>query len=190
MLAPLRDYFRPKYLASSALLGATKEQYFSQLSARVYPGEPGFEESQWITSEDVNVEHLLDVFISIDVDSRIVWDACAGFINHLNLHKPRLITLGPRIEALLDDHPSKAPCLQALILLFRSVENLAECKRLLTHNLKLWRERGNDVQVAVTLGGLADVNQYTGHCKEGLNRSRKHQKSLNGLVIRRVKRGV
>ena len=64
MLAPLRDYLRPKDPTSSPLLGATKECYFSRLLARIHPGKPGFEESRWIRSEDVNVEHLLDVFTS------------------------------------------------------------------------------------------------------------------------------
>ena len=65
MLAPLRDHLCPKDPTSSTLLGMTKERYFSRLSAHVHPDKPGFEESRWITSEDVNIEHLLDVFTSI-----------------------------------------------------------------------------------------------------------------------------
>ena len=34
----------------------------------------GFEEARWITSEDVNVEHLLDVSISTDPDADDTWD--------------------------------------------------------------------------------------------------------------------
>ena len=144
MLAPLRDYLCPKDPKSSLLLSITKECYFNQLSAQVHPSKPGFEEAQWIMSEDVNVEHLLDVFISIDKNSDDVWDACAGLLRHLYQHKPRLITLGPKIEGLPDDHYYKPECLFWLSRLFDSVGNPAECKRLLIQTLKLWKERGAD----------------------------------------------
>ena len=75
MLAPLREYLRPKDLMSSPLLGTTKECYFSRLPVNLNPTEPGFEESQQIMSEDVNVEHLVDVFTSIDANSENVWRA-------------------------------------------------------------------------------------------------------------------
>jgi len=87
MLAPLRDYLRPKDQMSSPL-SATKECYFARLSIDIYPGKPGFEESRWITSEDANVEHLLDVFTSVNTKSKEVWDACAKFMDHLYWHKP------------------------------------------------------------------------------------------------------
>jgi len=83
MLAPLRDHFCPKDPKSSPLLSATKEHYFSRLSVDVDPGRPGFEEARWIVSEDVNVEHLLDVFTSIDTESDGVWNACTSFMEHL-----------------------------------------------------------------------------------------------------------
>jgi hypothetical protein len=73
MLAPIRDHLSPKDPMSAPLLCSTKERYFSRLSADVYPGKPGFEEARWITSEDANVEHLLDVFTAIDVTSGGVW---------------------------------------------------------------------------------------------------------------------
>jgi hypothetical protein len=66
MLAPIRGYLSPKDPASSPLLCSTKEHYFSRLSVDVYPGKPGFDEARWITSEDVNIEHLLDVFTTTD----------------------------------------------------------------------------------------------------------------------------
>ena len=111
MLAPLRDYLRPKDPASPPLLCATKECYFSRLLVRVGPGEPGFEEARWITSEDVNIEHLLDVFTTIDAGSSNVWDVCYHFMQHLLWHKRRLVVLGPNIEGLPDTHPSKPQCL-------------------------------------------------------------------------------
>ena len=49
MLAPLRDHLRPKDPASSPLLVATKEIYFTRLTGEIHPGEPSFEETRWIT---------------------------------------------------------------------------------------------------------------------------------------------
>ena len=181
MLAPLRDYLRPEDPTSSLLLGATKERYFSRLSVEICPGKPSFEESQWITSEDVNVEHLLDIFTSIDTNSKDVWDACAGFVDHLYRHKPRLVILGPKIEALPDDHPSKARCLRNLSQLFESVGNDVECKRLLTHALKLWRERGDEYQVALTLSCLSDTNRCMGLYKEGIRQAKEASEMFEQL---------
>ena len=172
MLAPLRDYLRPKDPTSSPLLIVTKERYFSRLLSRIHPGEPGFEESQWIRSEDVNVEHLLDVFTTVDASSKNTWDVCAGFMIHLYWHKPRLVMLGPRIEALPDNHPSKPRCLEGLSWLFHSIGNMVERKRILTHTPKLWRERGNDRRVADTLCYLSDTNRRTGLGKEGIQQAR------------------
>jgi len=174
MLAPLRDHFRPKDPKSSPLLCTTKERYFTRLSVDVEPDTPGFGEMRWITSEDVNVEHLLDVFTSIDANSEDVWDACTKFIYHLRWHKPRRVVLGPKIEALPDDHPSKAKaqCLQALSCLFEMVGNKVERKRLLTHTLKLWRERGDDHRVARTLGDLSDANRLMHLYKEGIQQAK------------------
>jgi len=89
---------------------------------------PGFGEAQWITSEDVNVEHLLDVFTAIDANSENIWVACANFMCHLFWHKPQLVVLGPKIERLLDNHPSKPHCLYHLSQLFGSGGNQVECK--------------------------------------------------------------
>ena len=83
MLAPLRDHLCPEDPGSSPVLCTIKDHYFARLSVIVGPGEPGFEDARWITSEDVNVEHLLDVFTSIDANPVGVWDTCASFMGHL-----------------------------------------------------------------------------------------------------------
>ncbi|KAF9783172.1 hypothetical protein BJ322DRAFT_1156114 [Thelephora terrestris] len=171
MLAPIRDYLCPLDPESSPLLCATKDRYFTRLSAYLDPDEPGFQEAEWIKSEDVNVEHLLDVFISINPGAWEVWDACEHFMNHLYWHKPRHTLLAPKIEGLPDGHQSKANCLFELSTLFRSIGNWAEEKRLLVHTLTLEREKGDDVWVARTLRFLCDVNRMLGLYKEGIQQA-------------------
>ena len=171
MLPPLRDHLRPKDPASCPFLSTVKEDYIRRLSGEVHPGKPGFEEARWITTEDINVEHLLDVLTTIDANSEIIWDACAKFMVQLYFHKPRRVVLGPKIEALPDDHPSKAPCLREVSRLFSSVGNFVECERLLSHSLRLWREQGNDFQVAQTLRDLSDTNRRMDLREEGLRQA-------------------
>ena len=173
MLAPLRDHLCPRDPKSSPLLCAAKECYFGRLSVGVYPGKPGYEETRWIELEDVNIEHLLDVFMTIDTDSTSVWDVCSYFMDHPDWHKPRLVLLGPKVEALPDSHPSKPRCLCRLSQLFSSVGNLMECKRLLIHTLKLCREWGDEFEVAQTLGYLSDANRLLDLHEEGIQQAKK-----------------
>ena len=49
----------------------------------VRDGDVGFSETRWIVSEDQNVEHLLDVFTSLDAKSDDVWRVCHRCILHL-----------------------------------------------------------------------------------------------------------
>ena len=170
MLAPLRDYLCPKDPALSPLLCATKDHYFRRLLVDVGPGWPGFEEAKWITSEDVNVEHLLNVFTSIDVGSVDVWNVCACFMEHLYWHKRRLVGLGPKIEELPDDHPFKPQCLSKLSKLFQ-FGDYVEHKRLLSCALELWRERGDDLNVAHTLRHLSNANRVLGLDEEGIQQA-------------------
>ena len=107
MLAPLRNHLGPKDLISSPLLRTTKQCYFSRLLVRPNPNRPGFGETRWITSEDVNVEHLLDVSTTVDTNSNDIWRLCGYFVMHLHWHKPRLVVLGPKIKELPADHPLK-----------------------------------------------------------------------------------
>ena len=172
MLAPLREYLRPKDPTASPFLLTAKEHHFRRLSVVVYPGEPGFDESQWILSEDVNVERLLDVFTSIDADSEDVWDACDNFMKHLRWHKPRLVIFGPKIEALPDSHPSKLLCLSSLAALFAKVGNWAERKRILIQSLGLWRKGRDDCHIAVTLINLSDANRMLDFLEEAIRQAR------------------
>ncbi|KAF9792081.1 hypothetical protein BJ322DRAFT_1215335 [Thelephora terrestris] len=168
MLAPIRDHLRPRDPKLSPLLCATKDCYFSRLSVFVSPGWPGFEEARWVVSEDVNAEHLLEVFTSIDTNSEVVWDAFAGFMRRLYWHKPRHTVLGPRVEGLVDDHHSKPRCLIWLAKLSYTLGNYSEQKQLLSQALKLTRERENDSQVAETLILLSGANEALGLHDEGI----------------------
>jgi tetratricopeptide (TPR) repeat protein len=172
MLAPIRDHLGPRDPQSSPLLCATRDHYFNRLSVRVQPGKPGFEEARWIVLEGVNVEHLLDTFTSIDQTRGDIWDICSHFMEHLAWHKARQSILGSKIEALPDDHRSKPKCLFGLSRLFKEMGNQVERKRLLTRTLELWRQRGNDSQVAQTLLDLSDANRLLGLIKEGVEQAR------------------
>ena len=171
MLSPIRDYLVPQDPRSSPLLCATRDCYFSRLSVNVDPGRPGFEEALWVVSEDINVEHLLDVFISIDPDSSDIWDVCFNFMRHLHWHKPRQTTLNSKIEALPDDHRSKPKCLSELSRLLGAIGNHAERKRHLTCALELERRWGNDSWVALILRQLAGVNQLLELYEEGIQQA-------------------
>ena len=172
MLAPLRDYLSPNDPKLSPLLCAVKELYFIRMSVSINPNKPDFKETQWIISEDVNVEHLLDIFTTVDADSNDVWNACAKFMTHLGWHKPRLTLLAPKIEGLPDSHRYKSEYLAALAALPASTGNHVECKRLLSHALKLEREQGDDVGVADILWELCDANRHMGLCDEGVQQAR------------------
>ena len=172
MLAPLRDYLCPRNPRSSPLLCMAKDRYFTRMSASLDPHRDGFGDTRWITSEDVNVEYLLDIFTSIDTGSDDVWGACINFMRHLFWHKRRLIVLRRKIELLPDDHPFKLECSYELSRLFYSVGNHAEQKRLLSHVLVLLKERGDDCLAARILSRLADANRLLGLRKEGWQRKR------------------
>jgi len=172
MLAPLRDYLSPKDPISAQLLCSIKERYFSRLSVDVKPGWPGFEEARWITSEDANVEHLLDVFTVVDATSGGVWDACADFMKHLVWYKPRVVMLGPGIGALAGDHPSKLECLLQLSELLLRVGDHMESIKLLFYTEKLSRERGDDRQLARTLRQLSVVHGLLGLYEQGARRAK------------------
>ena len=172
MLAPLRDYLYRKNPQESRLLSATKDLYITRLSVTINPNAPRFKDTRWITSEDANVEHLLNVFSSTDPDAEYIWSGCNNFMNHLSWHKPRQTLLGPKIEQLPDYHPCKPRGLFNASELSRKVGNLAEQKRLLTISLKLWRMRsGSEDWVAWTLDSLAEANLELGLLEEGIRQA-------------------
>ena len=172
MLAPIRDYLRPQAPASSPLLCTTRDHYFTRLSGFLDPNTPDFGKARWITSEDMNVEHLLDVFISIDINSGDFWDACMHFMDHLYWYKSRRVVLAPKIKALPDNHHSKPGSLFYLSRLFERIGGRAEQKQLLNHSLDLERRRGNDGRVAVTLRWLSDLNRLLQLHEEGIQQAR------------------
>ena len=181
MLAPLRDHLRPKDPKASPLLCITKEHYFARMRVDLASGKPGFEDTQWILSEDVNVEHLLNTFTTIDPDSDGVWVACIGFLRHLYWHKPRQTVLGKKIEGLPDNHRSKPMGLRWLASLFGRIGNATEKTRLLNHVLKLGRERGDDRLVGWVLECLSTANRQLGNFKEGIDQAREALEILDRL---------
>ena len=181
MLAPLRDHLRPKDPKSSRLLRMAKKQYFTRMSVKINRNGPEYGEARWITSEDVNIEHLLDVFTTINANSDSVWGACANFINHLSWHKSRPTILRSKIEGLPDNRRSKPRCLFALSQLCTSVGNHVECKQFLTHALKLYKEQGADRLVASTLMQLSDTNRLLGLRKEGIRLAKEGLETLEWL---------
>ena len=106
-------------------------------------------------------------------------------MEHLYHHKPRLILLGPRIEALLDTHPSKPRCLFGFPRLFALVGKEMERKRLLVYALELWREWGDGFGIAQTLGDLSHANRLLGFQEEGIKQvkeaSRIYEKLNDGF---------
>jgi tetratricopeptide (TPR) repeat protein len=171
MLAPLRDYLRPQDPISSPLLSATKDRYFARMSIVFDRNTPVFGESRWIVSEDVNVEHLLDVFTSFDANVEEVWGASSNFIGHLCWHKPRPTVLRQKIEGLPDDHQSKPRCLAELAELFMLIGNHEERKRALEQALKLVREDGDRELIAGMLIRLSDANRILGLREEGIQQA-------------------
>ena len=172
MLAPIRDYLCPPDPKSSPLLLATKDRYFSRLSVDIHPNLPEFGQARWIISEDVNVEHLIDVFTSIDESSNDAWTTCRGFMEHLYWHKPRQTVLQSKIEGLPDEHPLKPSCLSGLSRLFQRVGNHEERKRLLITTLKLGKERKDDFLVAESLRFISDANRRLGFYGEGIQQAK------------------
>jgi hypothetical protein len=172
MLAPIRDYLSPRDPRSSPLLCATRDQYFGRLMVDIDPAKPGFDEARWIVLEDVNVEHLLDVLMSIDPDGDDIWNACDYFILHLRCHKPRPTILKLKIEALPDHHRLKPNCLSELSRLFGQVGNFSEQKRILVHALELRRRLGDSQEVAYTLQLLSGVNRDLGLYEEGIGQAK------------------
>jgi tetratricopeptide (TPR) repeat protein len=182
MLAPLRDYLHPKDPKESTLLSATKGLYITRLSVIIDPNGPKFGDTRWITSEDLNVEYLLNVFSTADPNSEDIWSGCNGFMCHLSWHKPRQTVLGPKIEQLPDDHRLKPRGLFEVSGLFKEVGNRVEEKRVLLHALKLWRERrDSDHWVARALQRLAEANRVLGLYEEGIQQA----KEASGIFERR-----
>jgi tetratricopeptide (TPR) repeat protein len=172
MLAPIRDYLNPEDPQSSPLLCTARNRYFSRLSVDLHPDLPGFGEAQWIVLEDLNAEHLLDIFTSIDQNMDGIWAACYHFMEHLSWHKPRQTVLRPRIEGLPGNHLHKPKCLYALAHLFGRIGNDGQRKKHLVRALELERQRGDDDRVAKTLRYLADANRLLGLHKEGIRQAR------------------
>ena len=89
-------------------------------------------------------------------------------MKRLYWHKSQPVTLGPKLEALTNDHPSKPECLFQLSRLFHAIGNCVERKRLLTLVSELSRERGDDHRLAQALIYLSQVHLNMGLYEEGI----------------------
>ena len=172
MLAPLRDYLSPDDPRLSPLLCAAKDRYFIRMSVYPDPDKSDSKEIRWIASEDANVEHLIDVFATIDANSDDIWEACDKFMAHLYWHKPRLTFLAPKIQWLPDNHCYKSGYLVELSMFLGSIGNDIDCKKLLNRALKPEREQGSDVGVARILSHLCDASRHMGLYDEGAQQAR------------------
>ena len=150
----------------------TKERYFTRMSIKLDPNLHGFEDGRWILSEDLDVEHLLDVFTFADPYSNDIWEACINFMSHLVWCKPRQTLLRTKIEGLPDNHHSKPRCLLWLASLSGAIGNYTEEAILLNRSLKLERKRRNDTGVALVLKTLSTANKTLGRYEEGVRQAR------------------
>ena len=171
MLVPLRDYLCPKDPLSSPLFCATKETYFARLPVKPDIFSPPPKETRWIISEDVNIEHLLNVLASIDTNSSGVWRTCADFLCLLSWHKPRHTVLGLKIKQLPDDHHLKFDCSLRLTVLLGNIGSHADRKQVLEHIRKL-EEGGDDYRIALISMLLAAANVQLGLAQEALGQAR------------------
>jgi len=202
MLAPLRDYLCSKDPKSSHFLCTVRDHYLSRLSVNINLANPGPKEAHWIMSEDMNVEHLLDVFTTISPALDGIWKACADFMIHLYWYKPRPVVLGQKCRQLPDNHPSKPGCLFGLSWLFASVGNHVEAKQLLVCIVNIRREQRNDFEIAQALRYLAYTNQVMGLHEEGIPQAKEsleiceqlgdivgkaHSLAVSGLLLHSVK---
>jgi hypothetical protein len=162
MLAPLRDYPRPKDPKSSPLFCATKGHYFTRMSVNIDPDYPrdhieGHKcraPARFLYNDRCGIGRLLE--------------SLRRFYGAPRLAQNQLIVLGPGIEGLPDDHPHKPRCLLQLSQLFQMVGNQAERTRLLVHTLKLERERENDSRVAQLSSAIFDSRLQLGLPGEGI----------------------
>jgi tetratricopeptide (TPR) repeat protein len=102
-------------------------------------------------------------------------------MTHLIHHKPRLTILRAKIEGLPDHHRSKPRCLSSLAELFEALGNYVEQKRLQTHTLRLWRERGNERGIVRALMNLSSANREMGLYGEGVEMAKEALEILERL---------
>ena len=180
MLAPLRDYLSSEDPKSFPSLCAAKERYFIRMSVDIGPDKPDFKETRWIRSEDFDVEHLLDVFTTIDANADDVWKSCANVMAHLYWHKPRLTLLGPRIKGLSDVHCCKsrclielsragqAKCLIKLAWLLWDQEQLDAAEEATARAISLLPEMGEQYQVCRYQIILGNIYQFKGEIENAV----------------------
>ena len=150
---------------SLRIRGARVHRVFEMLDAGKLDGKIG-ERSKKVSQKPaaptyvrsaINVEYLLDVFISIDTSSDNAWNAYAHSVDHLYWRKPRRTALTQRIKTFPDDTiSSRYSCL-----------TFPDCLNLV-HTFELETRQGDDYRTATTLVWLSDVNRALDFYEDGI----------------------
>ncbi|TFY63415.1 hypothetical protein EVG20_g6323 [Dentipellis fragilis] len=111
MLAPIRLYISSQYnkpLPSAITLFPNVAAHYHAKIAKSWgaqTSEPDVEGQTWIRTEDVNIERVIALDITVPEDVDTSYQSCATFLDMLIAHKSRPTSLRPVVLALPDQYP-------------------------------------------------------------------------------------
>ena len=182
MLAPIRLYFTDRGGPDFLLLVDVRAYYYDQLE-KFADGEQGKEGRTWLTTEDINVEHLIALDLRRHENIQASCQACVRFIKLLIQYKLRPTTLYPAVKDLPHHEPnlfqifrlrfqpafrrvhplvSKATCFQSLALLADSLAQTAEALNLFEEAEKLFILSRDRDMATDCLRHMGDICVYLG----------------------------